>query len=127
MNDGGALAKRKLDASYLIEKIRAERVVSIKVGDRMVFAARRPTEVEMLALRDQREFGVDKAIDFLVGWDGVQELDVITGGAGHEIEFNADLAREWLNDRLDILLILAPQIIDAYTERAKRLKDAREK
>lgn len=107
----------------LTEKIRAARQQRVTVGAH-TFVVQRPTDLEMLELNAQ---GVDarKMLRFLVGWEGVKEIDLIPGGAPVEVPFDLGVATEWLGDRIDILMLVVDAVLDGYAAHQKALADAK--
>lgn len=95
----------------LIDKIRRAREQRVPVGD-MTFIIRRPTDLEV----GKRGGGisVDDVFQYVLGWEGVREVDVIPGGDPHPLPFDVDLCAEWLADRLDVLGTLSNAVRDLY-------------
>lgn len=104
----------------LVEKIRKARETKVEAGG-FTFAIRRPTALEMA---EMPAISRGRAVlPFVIGWDGVRELDVVPGGDPHPLAFDADVCAEWLGDRLDILAPLATAIFDAYTTHQATLQE----
>lgn len=100
----------------LAEKIRKAREFAVQSGG-YSFTLRRPTDVEMLEL--QGRGSVARLFPFIVGWSGVKELDIIPGGDPHPLDFDADVCREWLSDRADLLGPLISAVLGSYTKHAE--------
>lgn len=83
----------------------------IDVGG-FTFTVRRPTDIEMIAL--QGTGTVARLLPFVIGWDGVKEIDIIPGGDPHPVKFDRETCDEWLSDRPDLLGPLVEQIMDLY-------------
>lgn len=108
--------------SLLIDKLRRARETKVQAGG-FGFIVRRPTALEMIEIQNQPR---GRAIlPFVVGWEGVRELDLIPGGDPHPLAFDADLAREWLIDRIDLLAPLADAIFEAFRRHEATLEDAK--
>lgn len=105
----------------LADKIRKAREQSVEVGG-YTFTVRRPTDVEMIALRG--DGSVARLFPFIVGWDGVKELDIIPGGDPHPLAFDGEACREWLSDRPDLLGPLVEIILGSYRKHAEALEGA---
>lgn len=105
----------------LAEKLRKAREKQVEVGG-FTFTVRRPTDVEAIRLRQGVE--LSDLLGFVVGWHGVRELDLIPGGDPHPLPFDAEVAREWLADRPDLLNPLIDAVIDTYRAHVKALEDA---
>ncbi len=107
--------------SVLLEKIRKAREQKVEAGG-FTFTVRRPTDLEMMEMRGTGSVG--RLLPFVVGWDGVKELDVIPGGDPHPIAFDADVCKEWLSDRPDILGPVVEKLMQAYDEHIKAVEGA---
>lgn len=105
----------------LVEKMRRARESRVEAGG-FTFVIRRPTTLEMIEIQDQPR---GRAIlPFVIGWEGVKELDLIAGGDPHPLEFDPAVAAEWLTDRADLLGALSAAIFDSYVAHAKRQEEA---
>lgn len=109
--------------SALADKIRRARETKVEAGGRE-FTIRRPTDAEAM------EFGQDggiKPLDlvcrFTVGWN-LTELDLIPGGVGVAVEFDAEAFREWAADQPETLSALSTAVVQAYTAHAAKRGDA---
>lgn len=105
----------------LVEKIRKARETKVEAGG-FTFVVRRPTDVEMMELRGTGS--VARLFPFVVGWEGVKELDLIPGGDPHPLAFDADVCTEWLSDRPDLFGPLVEQILSSYSKHAEALEAA---
>lgn len=106
----------------LVQKIRKARESRVEVGG-YGFQIRRPTALEMMEINGKARGRA--YLGFIIGWDGVTQLDVIPGGDPHPLEFDADVCAEWLTDRLDLLAPLTDAIDSAYAAHEARLEDAK--
>jgi hypothetical protein len=106
----------------LADKMRKARESVVTVGE-YKFTVRRPTDVEANALRADGRLSVAAFIPFVVGWDGVREMDMLPGGDPHPLAFDADACKEWLADRPDLLTPISNAIMDAYLAHVAALKD----
>lgn len=106
----------------LVEKIRRARERNVDVGG-FTFTVRRPTAVQWyrLAAEDAR---ASDLLPYVIGWEGVREIDVVPGGADVPLAFDAALAAEWLADRPDLLIPLSDAIMDAYRAHVAALEGA---
>jgi hypothetical protein len=105
----------------LADKIRKAREQVVPLGD-FKFTIRRPTDVEMLEL--QGSSSVSRLFKFIVGWEGVKELDIIAGGDPHPLAFDAEACREWLEDRPDLLGPVVSTIVGSYSRHTEALEAA---
>ena len=104
----------------LIDKLRKAREQNVAVSG-YIFTVRRPTDIEAMSLRGAS--GIADLLLFVVGWDGVKEIDLIPGGVAVPVDFDADLAAEWLADRPDLLQPLVEAIMDAYRAHVAALEE----
>lgn len=81
----------------LIDKIKAARVVTVKV-DHMTFTGRRPTYEEFGIMFHEGATATNIARKFISGWSGVRERDLLPGGSDDEMSFDADLWAEAVSD-----------------------------
>lgn len=107
--------------STLVEKMRKAREKRLEAGG-YVFIIRRPTELEMLLLGQNRT--PTSPLRFVVGWEGVKELDLIPGGDPHPAEFDSEACIEWLSDRPDLYVPVSEAVIGAYTEHKAAMEAA---
>lgn len=99
--------------STLTEKIRAARRHQVTVGAH-TFTVQRPTDLEMMELAKEGALDTRKLLRFLVGWDGVNEIDMIPGGSPTPVPFDLGTAIEWLGDRIDLMTPIVEAVIKAF-------------
>jgi hypothetical protein len=104
----------------LIAKLKKAREVKVTIG-KFTFTARRPTDVEAIALHRGDGAFSTIAQDFVIGWDGVTEDDIIGGGGSDPFPFAPELWREWCADRPDLWGPISNACLDAYREHAEKL------
>lgn len=104
----------------LVEKIRKARETKVEAGG-FTFVIRRPTALEMSEMASASRGRA--VLPFVIGWDGVREMDIIPGGDPHPLPFDAGVCAEWLADRFDLLVPLATQVFDAFVAHQARLND----
>lgn len=120
-------------AEDIAAKLRKNRELKITVG-KFTFTARRPTDMETLPIfRDFKEAGDDKskqleiagavARDYVIGWEGMTEEDLIGGGGADPVPFSAETWREWSVDHRDMWQAITVAIFDAYQQHRERLVD----
>ena len=102
--------------------LRKARMVVVEVG-KWSFTIRRPTDQEGIYIHrgDYDFFELIKR--FTVGWD-LTELDVIPGGTGAKLPFDAELFGEWVADQPAVWEPLAQAIMDAYKAHADKREAA---
>lgn len=82
----------------LIDKIRKSRESSLSLGD-VKLTIRRPTVLEATTLIFSSTFeGVEKIAEFVINWEGVNEIDLLPGGSGTPVPFSPDVFMEWISD-----------------------------
>ena len=106
----------------LVDKIRKAREVGVEVGG-MQFTIRRPTDEEALRISRADSSLLDVVKQFTVGWQ-LTELDVIPGGTGAKIAFDAELFAEWVADQPSVWEPLGKAIMAAYEAHAKKRDEA---
>ena len=110
--------------SVLADKIRKSRESQVSAGG-FTFTIRRPTDMDMMEFNKVKTTSF--LIKFVVGWDGVTELDLIPGGDGHPAPFDSDACAEWLSDRSDLIIPVVNAIVEAYQAYKTKLGDAEKK
>jgi hypothetical protein len=101
----------------LVDKIRKARERGVEVGG-FTFTVRRPTDLEMLALRGAP---ITALLAHVVGWSNVREIDVLASGDAAPLAFDPAVAAEWLADRPDLLEPIAKAIMTAYADHVTAL------
>lgn len=100
----------------LIDKIRKARETGIEAGG-YKFTIRRPTDEEAI------HFGKSGLLDivkkFVIGWE-MTELDIIPGGDGSPVKFDAELFSEWVADQPEVWEPLGTAILDAYKTHSEK-------
>lgn len=107
--------------SALADKIRKSRESLVPAGE-FTFTIRRPTDVDMMEY--SRNPVPAKLLKFVVGWEGVKELDIITTGDGHPAPFDSDACAEWLADRSDLFVIVVNAVIESYQSHKAKIESA---
>ena len=91
----------------LIERLRAARETWTTVGQ-YEFLLRRPTALQVARWRDEAEVSFLGRV--IVGWKGVRELDLVPGGEGSPVPFDAGLCVEWIEDKPEIYTALMAEV-----------------
>lgn len=94
----------------LVERLRRARETWATVGG-FDFLIRRPTALEGAELRDRGRAAQLAAC--VVDWRGVKESDLVPGGAGDAVPFDAEVFVEWVSDRPELLAGITQAITDA--------------
>lgn len=104
----------------LILQAKRNRSVKIVIG-KFTFFARRPTAAEALRLGRSDPTPDQIAREFVDGWDGVLEDDIIGNGNSDPAKFDQALWHDWCDDRPDFWLPISSQILDAYKAHSEKL------
>lgn len=122
-----------------IEKLQKARQSNVEVGDK-VFIISRPTPMQAMdwligvdgdplspddiqqfiaqnfSLRNQawRRIALQAIDRFVVGWQGVNEIDLIPGGTGIALAWDRELFMEWVQDYPDIITQLGYAIFESW-------------
>lgn len=109
----------------LADKIRKARQTSIEVGG-FKLTIRRPTDIEAVEM-NYKDTPIGEVIGdvskFVIGWDGVKESDLISGGTPDAVSFDAETFGEWIKDKPDMWEPLATGVLDAYKAHKKRMEE----
>ena len=105
----------------LVEKIRKARETKVEAGG-FTFVIRRPTGLEMA---EMPAISRGRAIlPYVIGWEGVREIDIAPGGDPHPLKFDADVCAEWLTDRLDLLAPVVDSVFGSFKQHADQREAA---
>lgn len=105
----------------LSEKILRSREKIIEVGE-FKFTIRRPTDIQMLEFH--RGGRTQDLIKFVVGWEGVREMDLFPGGEGHPAPFDSEACTEWLTDKSEMFVKVVNAVLSTYKEHKEQIKAA---
>lgn len=105
----------------LINQLRKARETKVQAGG-YTFTVRRPTDTEFLEHRELRVFEI--AQEYVIGWEGVTEADIVKGGGEDQVTFSRDLWREWCADRPDLWEPLFEAVLTAYEKHSEARKAA---
>jgi len=111
--------------SALIEKIRQGRAVRVPVRDGVVIIARRPTDLDMIECRGRMD--ARQCMSYVTGWEGVTEIVIAGNGEPHPLQFDAELAKAWIEDDVEILSKLIEALVTAYQEHSEKVESAKKK
>ena len=105
----------------LIAQIKKARQRRVEVGG-FTFIVRRPTDTEFVAHYELRIYEI--AQEYVVGWEGVTEADIVNGGGEDAVPFDADLWREWCADRPDLWEAIFTAVLQAYEQHVEQRQAA---
>jgi len=114
-----------MDPKVILAQLLRGREIKVSVGDRMAFNFQRPTEMELIRLRNSRgqiEVGLSMLQDKCVGWDGILESDIVQGGASDKVEFDRVLYSTWIADRPDLWGAMLEALEKAIVTRGEEIK-----
>jgi len=107
----------------LIDKIRAARVLRVKVQG-MTFIGKRPTVAEFGLHMHNKTPDHEAARAAITGWEGVRECDLIEGGSTDHLAFDQALWDEVLPDRPDIWSRITIALSSAVVAEMDRHKES---
>lgn len=113
-------------SAALIARIKKNRELTVTV-DKFKFICRRPTDIEAVDLHRTGGSSPDIAAKFVIGWEGVADKDVVSGGGSDPVVFDAELWREWCADRPDFWAPISTAVLDAYRLHADEIEAAAKK
>ena len=105
----------------LINQLRKAREVKVEAGG-FTFTVRRPTDTEFVEHRELKVFEI--AQEYVVGWAGVTEADIVKGGGEDPVPFDRALWREWAADRPDLWEPIFEAVLTAYEQHAQTRREA---
>lgn len=86
----------------LVNSIRKNRELKVEVGlpggKTFTVLCRRPTDVEADRLASLRTDDSEIARDFVIGWNGILEDDIVQNGSTDPVEFDRAVWAEWCAD-----------------------------
>lgn len=134
----------------LVEKLKESRRQTIQIGG-FAFRFERPTALDMedyaanmphaghvfsvdgLSTEDKRvynarwRYGRQRLLGFVCDWPGMRELDILPGGTGAALPFDADLFMAWVSDQPNVADQLATAIIAAWNDHNAAIEAAQKK
>lgn len=105
----------------LINQIKKARQRKVEAGG-FAFVIRRPTDTEFVAHRELRTYEIVQ--EYVVGWEGVREADIVKGGAEDAVPFDAELWREWCADRPDLWEPIFTAVLESYEQHVEQRQAA---
>jgi hypothetical protein len=110
-------------AKTLLEKIRAARQSTVKVGD-ITLVVRRPTDLEMLEMRKTVVTQTDILQRFVDDWMGVNELHLFSGGSPDPVPFSKEIFNEWVADHPESWGVISEAVVSGYKAHENALADS---
>jgi hypothetical protein len=108
----------------LVDKIRKARETGVEV-EGFRFTIRRPTDQEAISLKGASFIEISQR--FVVGWSGVKEVDIVPGGDGVEVAFDAEVWKEWCADNPNFWGPVANAVLASYNDHCKARNDTKKK
>jgi hypothetical protein len=112
--------------SALADKIRKARQFSKEVAG-WKLTLRRPTDEEAATLFRDDLSPIDIAKRFVIGWAGVNEQDIVSGGSDQPAQFDADTWAAVIEDRPEMWQPITTAVVEAWSahndEREARAKN----
>jgi hypothetical protein len=107
-------------SNVLIEKIRKARENSFQI-DGKTFIIRRPSGLEIITSGGY--LPADLIKKFVVGWEGITEMDIIPGGTGAPVEFDAELFSQWIEDKPQYWQKIAEAVKSSIDEYQRKMDE----
>jgi hypothetical protein len=108
----------------LIEKIRKARQSNVTI-DGITYIISRPTDMDIATWHGSTDGDILKR--FVVGWSGVNEIDLIPGGNPTPAAFETELFIESVADKLTHVETLLSAIVNAYKAHLESKKEIEKK
>jgi hypothetical protein len=109
-----------MEARYIQAQLLKSRESVVEVG-RIKFTITRPTEMALVRMRSgtdgQVEINLKSIKEYVTGWEGVLESDLIPNGASDVVPFDRDLFKHWIEDQpkyWEPLIVGIGKSVDAY-------------
>lgn len=107
-----------------LDRFRKARQSRVSAG-KFTFIVQRPTMLDVVkAGSGESQVSIEFAARFVVGWEGVDEADLIPGGDPEPVEFDPALFAAWIAERSDLWLQIAEGVAAAYRDHEEQ-KEAR--
>jgi hypothetical protein len=113
-------------SAALIAKIRKARETKVKV-EKYTFTVKRPTDLEMLEISMKKLRQMDILEGYVIDWEGVTEIDIVSSGTDIPAVFTKELFNEWIADQPALWGPITEAIVNAYGDYQKRVTDAKKK
>jgi hypothetical protein len=107
----------------LIDRIKKARQTIVKVGE-ITLICRRPTDLEMLEMRQDKISQGDILKRFVDGWEGVTEVDLVPGGTSVAAPFSRELFAEWVSDHPESWAAITEAVVSEYKKHESELESA---
>jgi hypothetical protein len=104
----------------ILDKMRKARQRRVEAGG-LTFILRCPSDIE--AARMGKANTTD-LLQFVIGWEGVQEIHLYPGGSAVDAPWSAEVCQEFLAFRPDLWDALVSGVLALYTEHVAALEDA---
>lgn len=113
-------------SNALITRLKKQREGKVTVGE-FVFIVRRPTDVEVLQIRNSSMSWPEAAGRHVVDWSNVTENDIVGGGGSDKVPFDRALWLEWYADHPEFWEPIGQFVIDAYEAHQKDIEAVEKK
>lgn len=110
-------------ANALVEKIRQARQINVTVG-KWTFTVSRPTDLQMSEMKGKKITQRELLSSFVVGWEGVLENDLYSGGTSDEVIFDKDVYEEFISDHPETWNTIVTAIIEGYKTHEQKVADS---
>jgi hypothetical protein len=112
-----------MQANTLLAQIKKARESKLTIGD-YSFTIRRPTDYEAAIIFQTGKTEFEIAADYVCGWEGVKESDLLPSGGSTPVDFNASIWREWCADRPEFWAEIFDAVVAAWKSHRGEVDDA---
>lgn len=110
----------------LADKLRANRRITVKVGD-ATFLGTRATPEQFSRYATQASTDAEVCRVHIDGWEGVKESDLLEGGSDELIKFNRDDFSEAISEKPDWYKPIVAKILEDAQKRFEQRQDNEKK
>ena len=87
------------------------------------FTVRRPTALDVARMSAEAGITLETACRFIVGWQDVNESDLLPGGDPEPLAFDRALLIEWVADKPDLWPIIVTGVVDSFRRHEEASED----
>jgi hypothetical protein len=106
-------------ANSILEALKKSRQFPVKC-DHITLTLRRPTHLDVQGMGEFDFSRKSVIVNYVVGWAGVTEADILPNGDDSTIDFDLDLFQAWIADKPEYWARIGQSLTDAYLENIKK-------
>lgn len=107
-----------------LQKIRKAREFTKEI-EGWTLRLRRPTDAEAKIFKGEKVSHIDIANQFVIGWEGVTEADLVNSGASDLVEFDSELWAEVVQDRPELWNGITDSVLESFLNYRKTREERR--